>query len=150
MTNVLRPKLVYALTFSKTPASVVGALEGAFGVVLRNSLSVAKGLPWYVLAGSPEYEYLGYSRLTTEVTKGRLRLFQSMAVSKFATENDLGRAMTPAATCCGGVTVVTSVRCSGTSCSALCQRKRAYGNVGALRSSAPSSRRQPTWLLQRR
>ena len=35
----------------------------------------------------------GYSRLTTEVTKGRLRLFQSMAVSKFATENDLGRAM---------------------------------------------------------
>ena len=26
-------------------------------------------------------------------TKGRFRLFQSMAVSKFATENDLGRAM---------------------------------------------------------
>ena len=94
MTSVLRPKLVYALTFSKTPASVVGALEGAFGVVLRNSLSVAKGFPWDVLAGSPEYEGLGYSRLTTEVTKGRLRLFQSMAVSKFATENDLGRAMT--------------------------------------------------------
>ena len=94
MTSVLRPKLVYALTFSKTPASVVDALEGAFGVVLRNSLSVAKGFPWDVLAGSPEYEGLGYSRLTTEVTKGRLRLFQSMAVSKFATENDLGRAMT--------------------------------------------------------
>ena len=85
---------MYALTFSKTPASVVGALEGAFGVVLRNSLSVAKGFPWDVLAGAPEYEGLGYSRLTTEVTKGRLRLFQNMAVSRFATENDLGRAMT--------------------------------------------------------
>ena len=94
MTSVLRPKLVYALTFSKTPATVVDALEGAFGVVLRNSLSVARGFPWDVLAGAPEYEGLGYSRLTTEVTKGRLRLFQSMAVSKFATENDLGRAMT--------------------------------------------------------
>jgi len=32
--------------------------------------------------------------VTTEVTKGRLRLFQSRAVSRFATENDLGRAMT--------------------------------------------------------
>ena len=32
MPSVLRPKLVYALTFSKTPASVVYALEGAFGV----------------------------------------------------------------------------------------------------------------------
>ena len=63
-------------------------------MVLRNSLSVVKGFPWDVLAGSPEYDGLGYSRLTTEVTKGRLRLFQSTAVSKFATENDLGRAMT--------------------------------------------------------
>ena len=94
MTSVLRPKLVYALAFSKTPASVVDALEGAFGVVLRNSLSVAKGFSWDVLAGAPEYEGLGYSKLTTEVTKGRLRLFQNMAVSRFATENDLGRAMT--------------------------------------------------------
>ena len=62
-------------------------------MVLRNSLSVAKGFPWDVLAGAPEYEGLGYSRLTTEVTKGRFRLFQNMAVSRFATENDLGRAM---------------------------------------------------------
>ena len=79
MTSVLRPKLVYALTFAKTPASVVEALEGAFGVTLSNSLSVAKGFPWDVLAGSPEYEGLGYSRLTTEVTKGRLRLYSSLS-----------------------------------------------------------------------
>ena len=94
MTSVLRPKLVYALTFSKSPASVVNDLDGAFGVVLRNSLFVAKGFPWDVLASAPEYGGLDYSRLTTEVTKGRLRLFQNMAVSRFATENDLGRAMT--------------------------------------------------------
>ena len=74
MTSVLRPELVYALTFSKSLASVVNDLEGAFGVVLRNSLSVANGFPWDVLAGAPEYEGLGYSR--------------------FATESDLGRAMT--------------------------------------------------------
>ena len=49
------------------------------------------GVSW---ASAPEYEGLGYSRLTTEVTKGRLRLIQNMAVSRFATENDLGRAMT--------------------------------------------------------
>ena len=63
-------------------------------MVLHNSLSVAKGFPWDVLGGAPEYEGLGYSRLSTEVAKGRLRLFQNMAVSRFATENDLGRAMT--------------------------------------------------------
>ena len=61
MTSVLRPKLVCTLAFSKTRASAVGALEGTFGVVLRNSLSVAKGFPWDVLAGSPEYEGLGYT-----------------------------------------------------------------------------------------
>jgi len=74
LTSVLRPKLVCALAFSKTPASVVGDPEGAFGAVLRNSLSVAKGFPWDVLAGAPEYEGLSYRRLTTEVAKGRLRL----------------------------------------------------------------------------
>ena len=75
MTSVLRPKRVCALTFSNAPASMVGDLEGALGVVLRNSLSVAKGFPWNVVAGASEYESLGYSRLATEVTKGRLRLF---------------------------------------------------------------------------
>ena len=45
MNSVLRPKLACALIFSKTPVSVVGALEVFLGVVLRNSLSVAKGFP---------------------------------------------------------------------------------------------------------
>ena len=94
MTSVLRPKLVYPLAYSKVTVSAIGELEGAFGVVLRNSLSVARGFPWDVLAGSTEYEGLGYSRLATEVTKCRLRLFQNMATSRFASENDLGRAMT--------------------------------------------------------
>ena len=63
MTSLLRPKLVYVLTFSKSPAFVVNDLEGYFGAVLRNSLSVAKRFPWDVLAGAPEYEVFGYSRL---------------------------------------------------------------------------------------
>ena len=58
ITSALRPKRVYALTFSKSPASVVNDLEGAFGVVLRNSLSVTKGFPWSVLAGAPSTKAL--------------------------------------------------------------------------------------------
>jgi hypothetical protein len=54
----------------------------------------AKGFPWDVLAGSTEYEGLGARRLTTEVTKTRLRVFQAMAVSsRFTSENDTARAM---------------------------------------------------------
>ena len=50
-------------------------------------MSVARGYPWAVMAGAPEYEGLGYSRLATEVTK-------AMRVSHFTSENDLGHAMT--------------------------------------------------------
>ena len=63
--------------------------------------------PWDVVAGAPEYGGLGYSRLATEVTKTRLRLFQSMYVSRFSSDNDLGRAMTYLAQCwCGASTPV--------------------------------------------
>ena len=67
-----------------------------------------EGFPWDVLAGSPDYEGLGYSRLATEITKTRLRLFQSMTVSSFASENDLGRAMSHTAQrWCGASTPVS-------------------------------------------
>ena len=95
MTSVLRrPRLVYVLAFAKATPTAVEAIESTFGDMLRSSMCVARGYPWDVMAGAPEYEGLGYSRLATEVTKTRLRLFQSMCVSRFASENDLGRAMT--------------------------------------------------------
>ena len=66
-----------------------------------------EGFPWDVLAGSPDYEGLGCSRLSTDITKPRLRLFQSMTVSSFASENDLGCAMSHTAQrWCGASTPV--------------------------------------------
>lgn len=95
MTSVLRrPRLVYVLAFAKATPTAVEAIESTFGDMLRSSMCVARGYPWDVMAGAPEYEGLGYSRLATEITKTRLRLFQSMCVSRFTSENDLGRAMT--------------------------------------------------------
>ena len=41
-------------------------------------MGVAQGFPWEVLSGSPEFDGLSALRLTTEVTKARLRQFQSM------------------------------------------------------------------------
>jgi hypothetical protein len=85
---------VYVLAFAKTSPTAVEAIESVFGDMLRSAMSVARGYPWDVMAGAPEYEGSGYSRLATEVTKIRLRLFQSMCVSRFVSENNLGRAMT--------------------------------------------------------
>ena len=56
-------------------------------------MSVAKGFPWDVVAGSTEYEGLRASRLTTKVTKSRRRMFQAMVVSSFTTETGVARAM---------------------------------------------------------
>ena len=94
VTSVLRPKLVHVLTFAKTSPTAVEAIESGFGDMLCSAMSVVRGYPRDVMAGAPEYEGSGYSRLATEVTKTRLRLFQSMCVSRFVSENDLGRAMT--------------------------------------------------------
>jgi len=59
VTSVLRPKLVYMLAFAKATPAAVEAIESAFGDMLRSSMSVARGHPWDVMAGAPEYEGLG-------------------------------------------------------------------------------------------
>ena len=87
VTSVFRPKLAgFRQNFA----------DGCRGgkECVRRHAAVAHGGPWDVLAGAPEYEGLGYSRLATEITKTSLRLFRSMCASRFASENDLGRAMT--------------------------------------------------------
>ena len=65
VTSVLQPKFVYQIAFAKALALVVCATEGAYGAMLRHSMSVAQGLPWDVLAGSAEHDGLGANRLTT-------------------------------------------------------------------------------------
>ena len=42
VTSVLQPKLVYQIAFAKAPASAVCATESAYGVMLRNSMSVSR------------------------------------------------------------------------------------------------------------
>ena len=94
VTSVLRPKFVDPLAFAKVPAAEVAAVESGYGSMLRSFMSVAQGFPWDVLAWSAECEGLGASRLTTEVAKTRLRMFQAMAVSMLTSENDMARAIT--------------------------------------------------------
>ena len=94
VTSVLRPKFVYPLAFAKATQPSICKIESGYGNMLRRSLSVAQGFPWEVISGSLEYDGLGVNRLSTEVTKARLRLFQSMLVSRFDTENSMAMAMT--------------------------------------------------------
>ena len=53
--------------------AAVEETERGYGDIIRQSLGVARGLPWNVLAGSLEYDGLGAFQLATEVTKARLR-----------------------------------------------------------------------------
>ena len=71
--NVLVPKTVYHFAFGKAMVAVVEETERGYGGIIRQSLGVAKGFPWNVLAGSLEYGGLGAQQLATEVTKARLR-----------------------------------------------------------------------------
>ena len=76
--SVIGPKVVYLLAFAKTLKKTVETIESGNVNMLRRSIGVAQGFPWEVLSGSPEFDGLGALRLTTEVTKARLRQFQSM------------------------------------------------------------------------
>ena len=93
VTSVLRPKFVYPLAFAKATEASICRIESGYGNMLRRSLSVAQGFPWEVISGSLEYDGLGVNRLSTEVTKARLRLFQAMMTSRFDTENGMAMAM---------------------------------------------------------
>ena len=93
VTRVLRPKFVYPLAFAKATEATICRIESGYGNMLRRSLSVAQGFPWEVISGSLEYDGLGVNRLSTEVTKARLRLFQAMMASRFDTENGMAMAI---------------------------------------------------------
>ena len=71
--------------------------------MLRRSIGVAQGFPWEVLSGSPEFDGLGALRLTTEVTKARLRQFQSLISSTYDSETSLAMGMLRMAQRWGGL-----------------------------------------------
>ena len=76
--SVIVPKVVYPLAFAKARKKAVETIESGYGSMFRRSIGVTQGFPWEVLSGSPEFDGLGALRLTTEVTKARLRQFQSL------------------------------------------------------------------------
>ena len=88
------PKTVYHFAFGKATVAAVEETERGHGGIIRQSLGVAKGFPWNVLAGSLEYDGLGALQLATEVTKTRLRQFQSMITSSAAADCSVAMAMT--------------------------------------------------------
>ena len=79
--SVIGPKVVCPLAFAKARKNAVETIESGYGRMLRRSIGVAQGFPWEVLSGSLEFDGLGVLRLTTEVTKARLRQFQSLISS---------------------------------------------------------------------
>ena len=84
--SVIGPKVVYPLAFAKAQKKAVEMIESGYGNMPRRSIGVVQGFPWEVLSGSPEFDGLGALRLTTEVTKGGLRQFQSMISSTYDSE----------------------------------------------------------------
>ena len=87
--SVIGPKGVYPLAFAKARKKAVETIESGYGNMLRRSIGVAQGFPWEVLLSSLEFDGLGALRLTTEVTKARLRQFQSMISSTYDSETSL-------------------------------------------------------------
>ena len=103
MASVIGPKVVYPLAFAKAQKKTVETIESGYGSMLRRSIGVAQGFPWEVLSGSPEFDGLGALRLTTEVTKARLRQFQSMISSTYDSETSLAMGMLRMAQRWGGL-----------------------------------------------
>jgi len=93
VTSVLVPKTVYHFAFGKATVAAVEETERGYSDVIRQSLGVARGVPWNVLAGSLEYDGLGALQLATEVTKARLRQFQSMVTSSALADCSVAMAM---------------------------------------------------------
>ena len=80
------PKTVHHFAFGKATVAAVEETRRGYGGIIRKPLGVARGVPWNVLAGSLEYDGLGALQLATEVTKERLRQFQSMITSSAAAD----------------------------------------------------------------
>ena len=54
--SALVPKNVYHFAFGKATVAAVEETERGYGGIIRQSLGVARGFPWNVLAGSLEYD----------------------------------------------------------------------------------------------
>ena len=73
--------------------AAVEETEWGYGGIIRQSLGVARGFPWNMLAGSLGYDGPGSLQLATEVAKARLRQFQSMITSSKLADCSVAMAM---------------------------------------------------------
>ena len=85
--SVLLPELVYMLAHAKATAAQWLEIEQSYSLMLRHSLSCDRSFPWDFPTGATEQDGLGAVRLSTEVTKARLKHCQAIATSLTAGEN---------------------------------------------------------------
>ena len=91
--SVLVLKTVCHFAFGKATVAAVEETERGYGCIIRESLGVARGVPWNVLAGSLGYNGLRPLQLAAGVTKARLRQFQLMITSSASADCSVAMAM---------------------------------------------------------
>ena len=85
-------KVVYPAGFGKATSDSIEHIEQAYRPMIKRSLGVASSFPNDVFHAATEHDGLGVPRLTDEVTKTRLRHFQSIISSRNNAERQLAKA----------------------------------------------------------
>jgi hypothetical protein len=89
---VITAKVVYPAGFGKATSDSIEHIERAYRPMIKRSLGVASSFPNDVFHAATEYDGLGIPRLLDEITKTRLRHFQSMISSRNSAERQLAKA----------------------------------------------------------
>ena len=89
---VITAKVVYPSGFGKSTAESIEHIERAYRPMIKRSLGVASSFPNDVFHAATEHDGLGIPRLLDEITKTRLRHFQSMIASRNSSERQLAKA----------------------------------------------------------
>jgi hypothetical protein len=110
--------VVYPAGFGKATSDSIEHIERAYRPIIKRSLGVASSFPNDVFHAATEHDGLGIPRLLDEVTKTRLRHFQSMISSRNSAERQLAKASLHIAQrwflgCCGGTSGGTSATSGG-------------------------------------
>ena len=89
---VVTAKAVYPAGFGKATNESIGHIERAYRPMIKRSLGVASSFPNNVLHAATEHDGIGVPRLLGEITKMRLRHFQSTMASQNRSERQLAKA----------------------------------------------------------
>ena len=87
---VITAKVVYPAGFGTSDS--IEHIERAYRPMIKRSLGVASSFPNGVFHAATEHDGLGFPRLLDEVTKTRLKHFQSMISSRNSAERQLAKA----------------------------------------------------------